>query len=681
MKNKLKPMLAAILGLCLIFALTACGGKDPDTGKTPTSSDWSAVGIDGGFNANVKGTLVTNKAGSGAIEMKWTDSDEDSLDNTIAWLRGQSFTSYGTSASGKEYAEGGAVISYTAAKTTSASSGGGGMGGLLYAAPMRAAAAESGKTVVAEAVYVTKDVSFGGMSMKAGELYVDISEETETTIPSPTTTTSQATPPAADRRAAKPAYTGPATSYSTQTNKLGVGFAQVIVYGAQQSGAAAYRDALVSNGFVSDADENTDMDDPNEANAVNYVKTLDSGNRIIVNCAFMGMNDVMSGNFTGDMEYVVMITARLEKTTGDLTAWPANRMSAFPGLPAYAGASATYDFEDAWAEMGVTMPAMPDIGSMLPGMDLDAFINMLPAEEREEARAALRMYEEVRKSFQYIRVYLVTVYDTTETEVNTYKSALTNAGFALGSDGYAKKITVGGVEMAAMIGIDFDGGNIARISLTRMPQAFLDYADDEYPDDPDDPFVPDDPDDPFVPGGSGLPMTEAQSRAALENLENGYALVYSKTVGYLESTLYIGAVSDASWVYWLDSDGNWYGHGFARVTGGYQQYNIDNEGVWAAEGDGVFPEPRFTATEEAEVMKAMFYVYDWADGLTAFGENGVASRDGTRYFVGSNPYSPNLMFTVDDELGFTIQTIIFSTQTTYTLSDCDFDSPAVPFLP
>lgn len=552
MKNKLKPMLAAILGLCLIFALTACG-KDPDTGKTTTNSDWSAVGIDGGFNAQVKGTQVANKAADGAIEMKWIGSDEESLDNTIAWLRGQSFTSYGTSASGKEYAEGGAVITYTAAKTVSASSDGGGGGGLFAAAPMAyAAAAESEKTVVAEAIFVTQDITFGGMSVKAGELYVDIEEETEVAIPSATTTTWQAQPIADVLGAAIPAYTGTATSFYTQTNKLGVGFAQVVVNGSEQTGVAAYQGALVEAGYAADGEE--------------YVKTLGNGNKIRVICMWApsyNMDDIMSGNFTGEAEYAVMITARLEKIAGDLTAWPANRLSSFPGLPAYTGTGATYDFEDAWAEMGVTMPAMPDIGSTIPGMDLDTIINMLPADEREEARAALKIYEEVRKSFQYIRVNLVTVYGTTSEGVTAYKTALKTAGFTYTQTGYTKQFK-SGVDLVAMVEIEYYDG-IARIALTRMPKVFLDYSEEDYETNVTEPTLPDD--EPF--GFADLPQNV---KFAYRSTVGNSAMEYTVTkIGnnYLiadnsQDILYYLKYADGLWTPYVKyADSDWTANGSA----------------------------------------------------------------------------------------------------------------------
>lgn len=482
MKKQFKLILVA-LGLCLVFAFTACGkgaGGGTGTGGAPSQSDWESFGVTSAFDADVKGTRKVYSVANGSVDMKWSDSDEESLDNTIAWLRGQDFTNYGTNTAGKEYLSDGALISYTAAKTTSgANSESGGL--FSFVAPARTVAATREKTVVAEAVFATKNISVQGVTMKRGELFVTIEEETEVTIPSPTSTTWQGTAIQEALGASLPAYTGAKTSFYTQTNKLGIGFATVTVNGAQQSGAEAYRTALIADGFVSDADDYTDMKDPNEVNAINYVKNLANGNKITVTCAWVesyNIDDILSGNFNGSLEYAVVITARLEKVVGELSAWPTAQLSAFSGagLPTYTGNTATtFDFSDAWAEMGVTMPELPDLGIY------GGLINLLPAEERAEYEAAMALYEEVRKSFQYIRVYLVTVYRTTEAEVNGFATALKTAGFTEDYNEYTKAFKVGNVDVSAEIEIDFDHAtNKATIAITRLPKALTDYQDTGY---------------------------------------------------------------------------------------------------------------------------------------------------------------------------------------------------------
>ena len=180
----MKKLLAILLSMFMLLSLVACGDKDDPPvggGKTPpTASQWADAGISGTFTADVKGELALSVVENGEISMKWTGSDEASLDNTITWLKGQGFTSYGGQNAEKSTEEGGKIKSYTAEKTvggasTASANADGGYSVVPLSFTLTASNTES-KTMIAETFYITEDFSIMGVDFKAGELYLDIYE-------------------------------------------------------------------------------------------------------------------------------------------------------------------------------------------------------------------------------------------------------------------------------------------------------------------------------------------------------------------------------------------------------------------------------------------------------------------------------------------------------------------------
>ena len=99
MKKKTTFIISIIMALMMVFSLAACKDDNPTGGggKTPpTQQQWEQAGIEGSFTAEISGTLASsNVTAEGEISMKWTGSNEQSLDNTITWLKGQGYDSYG----------------------------------------------------------------------------------------------------------------------------------------------------------------------------------------------------------------------------------------------------------------------------------------------------------------------------------------------------------------------------------------------------------------------------------------------------------------------------------------------------------------------------------------------------------------------------------------------------------
>ena len=318
MKGKIRLIGILLLTVILAATLAACGGKKDDNPKAPTQSDWSAVGIAGGFSAEVKGNLVTNLAVDGEIQMKWTDSDETSLDNTIAWLKSKGFSSYGGATATKESLQDGALLSYTAEKSVSAVR--------QSAKTMSFAAAASAKNaVVAETLYVARDVSLMGMSYKAGELYLSVAPDNSGSTPAPGPSTEwPAQTIASVIGDGVPAFMGSSTSIDSSSNTIGVNLVTIFVYGTTQADANSYGAALTSAGFsFSEEDEK-------------YTKTVTNGTVMI------------SLSYDDGTLIVQMMLNKTGGTGGSESGWPTATLNAkFAGanIPSFAGAS-SFDVTD-----------------------------------------------------------------------------------------------------------------------------------------------------------------------------------------------------------------------------------------------------------------------------------------------------------------------------------------------
>ncbi len=448
MKRKFLVLIVALVALIVCVAVVVIvlinnkGNSPTGGGKTPpTIQQWADAGISGTFNVEVKGTLAeSNVSKDGEISMKWTGSDEASLDNTITWLKGQGFTSYGGQNAEKSTEEGGKIKSYTAEKTVNgvnpvSASADGGYSVVPLSFTLTASADES-KRMIAETFYITEDFSIMGQSFKAGELYLDIYEAR---TPGSTSSLLTAWPASEIQNAlgeSIPAYTGTASGYQFVNGSVGsVKNLQVNVFGAGEADATAYKNLLAQNGYVLNDDV--------------YEKTLTSGDKIqIMAFASQGYHPD-----TFQMTDVVNITIMLEKNSGAYTAWSSLNLSVFngAGIPAYSGGT-SFDLDDIGAE---TIKSEKEAIEQAIAM-MAAYESMLDEEQKAEL-AALRAQ---LPYFDEIECYMITVYGTNADQADAYETALTNAGFASGIKRTA--------DYEFEVDVSEDEGK-AIITITRMP--------------------------------------------------------------------------------------------------------------------------------------------------------------------------------------------------------------------
>ena len=418
MKRKSLVAILLALVLCFTMALTACKDDNDDNddppvggGKTPPTADqWADAGISGTFTADVKGELALSVVENGEISMKWTESDEASLDNTITWLKGQGFTSYGGQNAEKSTEEGGKIKSYTAEKTVDgvnpvSASADGGYSVVPLSFTLTASADES-KRMIAETFYITEDFSIMGQSFKAGELYLDIYEAT-----TPGSTSSLLTAwPASEIQnalgASIPAYTGTGEYQITDASIGYMKQVQINVFGATEADESAYITALTQNGFT----ENEGV----------YEKTLTNGDVLQV-LATMSQTYHPS---TYQLVEVLSITAMLEKNSGTYTSWNGLNLSDFSagGIPAYSGGT-SFDIDDAGTD---EMISVEDYEQMIES--LAPYEHLLDAETKQQLEEARRYVELAAQ----VRAKVVTVYGTNVSEAEAYETALSTAGFVGG---------------------------------------------------------------------------------------------------------------------------------------------------------------------------------------------------------------------------------------------------------
>ena len=443
----MKKILSILIAMLLLFSLAACGDKDnpPDNGdnpivsKTPPTADqWAGVGIAGTFTADVKGELALSVVDNGEISMKWTGSDEASLDNTITWLKGQGFTSYGGQTAQKTTEEGGKLITYTAEKnvggSTTASANENG-GASIIPLSFSLTSAEN-KKMIAESVYITADFSIMGQSFKAGELYLDIYEAQGSVIEPSVLTSWPANRIESALGTSIPAYTGTASGYQFVDSSVSyIKTAQIYVFGVGASDVTAYQALLVQNGYT--ADEET------------YSKTLANGDVVEI----MAFASQTYHPDTFQMVNALSITVVLEKNSGAYTSWSSLDLSVFngAGIPAYSGGT-SFDIDNA-------------AGSDIDLSQYEQIVNSLGAIEGmldDESRAQLEEARQYIALASEIKAYVVTVYGTNAEQAEAYESALRTAGFV----GGLKNVS----DFQYSVEINEDEGK-AMIAITKLPIA------------------------------------------------------------------------------------------------------------------------------------------------------------------------------------------------------------------
>ena len=452
MKRKSLVAILLALVLCFTMALTACKDDNDDPpvggGKTPpTASQWADAGISGTFTADVKGELALSVVDNGEISMKWTGSDEASLDNMITWLKGQGFTSYGGQNAEKSTEEGGKIKSYTAEKTVNgvnpvSASADGGYSVVPLSFTLTASADES-KRMIAETFYITEDFSIMGVDFKAGELYLDIYEASGSVGGSSLLTAWPTNQIQTALGTSIPAYTGTASGYQfVDSSAAYMKTVQIYVFEAGEADATAYKAILAQNGYA--ADEET------------YSKTLANGDVVEI----MAFASQTYHPDTFQIVNALSITVVLEKNSGAYTSWNSLDLSVFngAGIPAYSGGT-SFDLDNA-AGSGIDLSQYEQIVNSLGAIE-----GMLDDESRadlEEARRYIALASE-------IKAYVITVYGTNATQADAYENALTAAGFANG----LKNVT----DYQFQVEIGENDGKVM-IAITKLPIELAEEIDE-----------------------------------------------------------------------------------------------------------------------------------------------------------------------------------------------------------
>jgi hypothetical protein len=307
MKKHILRLLCIALILCLLFTFIGCNKKDNninegsgDSAKTPPPANQLAEAGLVAFNAEVTGTLTTSSVQEGKVQMKYENSNEASLDAVIDWLKESGYTSLDGQTATKENDLG--IISYVAEKVV------------------------DGTPMTAEATYFTENKSIGGMSFKAGDLYVSVSETENTYTPPVVTNEWPSETILSTIGEGVPAFAGTINSISAQANTLVYPMVSISI-GTTESDIEAYKATLLSGGYavVNDA----------------YVKELANGNKIGI-------------TITSTLENNYSISIRLDKASGEEGAWPTAMLNEkFPGItiPVVEGAE-SFDVSDCSTTVG-----------------------------------------------------------------------------------------------------------------------------------------------------------------------------------------------------------------------------------------------------------------------------------------------------------------------------------------
>ena len=519
----MKRLLAILLSMFMLLSLVACGDKDDPPvggGKTPpTASQWADAGISGTFTADVKGELALSVVDNGEISMKWTGSDEASLDNTITWLKGQGFTSYGGQNAEKTTEEGGKLITYTAEKnvegSTTASANENG-GASIIPLSFSLTSAEN-KKMIAESVYITADFSIMGQSFKAGELYLDIYEAQGSVIEPSVLTSWPANKIESALGTSIPAYTGTASGYQFVNSSVAyMKTVQINVFGATEADESAYITALTQNGFT----ENEGV----------YEKTLTNGDVLQV-LATMSQTYHPS---TYQLVEVLSITAMLEKNSGTYTSWSSLNLSDFSagGIPAYSGGT-SFDIDDAGTD---GMISVEDYEQMIAS--LAPYEHLLDAETKQQLEEARRYVELAAQ----VRAKVVTVYGTNVSEAEAYETALSTAGFVGGLKNvgdYQYQVEISEEDGKALISIvrvpielaeEIDEGGSGQGGNTPVEDETLDFSD--------------------LPTNVKFNYTYGGAVYTITKIGNDYLLSLNGTYVFLKA-------SGNSWIEYAYSSGGW----------------------------------------------------------------------------------------------------------------------------
>ena len=443
---KRKSLIAVFLIFVFSFILILTSCKKCSKNKTPVGGgitppileQWEKVGIDGDFKPNVNGELVISAFENNEITMKWTGSDEGSLDNTIAWLKEQGFTTYGGQTAQKTSEEGGKIKVYTAekvignAKTLSSNID---KGYTLTPLAITSYNKES-KTMVAECAYIVEDFTIMGQSFNEGELYLDIYEKVMQNQTSSLLTNWPKSQIEGIIGESIPEYEGTSEGYQFVDTSLGANKnVQINVFGASETDASIYKTQLTQNGYVLNDDV--------------YDRILSNGDKIQI--LIYAMQTYHPDTF--ELVNVVNITIMFEKNSGEYNSWSSLNISVFneAGIPAYNGGT-SFDLEDIGKETIASEKAA--VEQVIETLEM--YESMLDDEQKAELEALRAMLP----YFDDIECYMITIYGTNSSQVKAYEDSLTNAGFSSG----VKKTTSYEFE----VNIDEDGAT-ATITIIRTP--------------------------------------------------------------------------------------------------------------------------------------------------------------------------------------------------------------------
>ena len=430
-KKKLTVIVASavalVVALTVVLIVVLSNNKDKGI---PNKTQLQSVGINSAFNVEISGKLETSTVENEQISMKWSDSNEQSLDNTISWLQGEGFNSYNGNSAIKISEEGGKILSYTAEKIKADT--------VAHVYPV-VVYADGEEKFIAETYYITEDFSVMGMNFKGGELYLDIYKKENNQVQNGETSLLNEWPANSIEQtigAVIPTYEGVASGYKFANNSIGsVKNVQIDVFGASESDVTAYNTLLLQNEYL--------LIDGF------YEKTLSNGDLIQITAyASTSYNPE-----TFQMVEVVTIMVMLEKNSGAYTSWSSLNLDVFSSasLPSYNGGT-SFDLSDISEETIQTEKSAIEQAIAL----LSAYESMLNDEQRLEL-------ETLRSQLPYIdeiECYMITVYGTNATQAEAYESALTNVGFASGIKRTA--------DYEFEVDVSEDEGK-AIITITRMP--------------------------------------------------------------------------------------------------------------------------------------------------------------------------------------------------------------------